>query len=376
MAKSIFNNVKILGLKTVIPERYIDIDDELEFFDNNPKKLLRAKKMIGYGRRYIADEYTTVTDMAVDAAEKLFSEMHYDRNKIDLLIFVNQKPDYMMPADACLAHGRLNLKQDCASIDILLGCSGYVYALWTAMALMQAGSIKSCLLLAGDIASYKILKENRKAAQVFGDAASATILEYQQGAAPSFFILGTDGQGWDKIVNPFGGIRLPLSEVELKSVVIDNASNPWNYRHGIMQGEDVFNFSTEVAPKIIKDLLKYAQEDINNIDYFAIHQANKQIVETIIEKTGISKEKASAETFAKFANNSTNSVVTVLCDQLQGKDVKKVVICTFGVGLSWGCCLVSFNNVYNGGISTFVQKNKITREEQIKYWNNFFKGEK
>ena len=376
MAKSALKDIKILGLKTVVPEQYIDIDNELEFFDNNPKKLLRAKKMIGYGRRYLADEYTTVTDMAVDAAEKLFSEMQYNREKIDLLIFVNQKPDYMMPADACLAHGQLNLKHDCAAIDIMLGCSGYIYALWTAMSLMQTGTVKSCLLLAGDIASYKILKENRKAVQVFGDAASATILEYQAAAEESYFVLGTDGKGWDKIVNPFGGIRLPLSEIELNSVVMDSAQNPWNYRHGIMQGEDVFNFSTEVAPRIMNELLDYANIKLEDIDYFAIHQANKQIVDTIIEKTGIPSDKASSETFSKYANNSTNSVITVLCDQLYGKNVQKVVICAFGVGLSWGCCLVDFNNVYNGGISTFIQENKTSREEQVNYWKNFYKGEK
>lgn len=64
MTVSYFNHVKISGIKTVIPENYIDIDDELEFFDNNPKKLERAKKMVGYGRRYLADDLTTVTDMA------------------------------------------------------------------------------------------------------------------------------------------------------------------------------------------------------------------------------------------------------------------------------------------------------------------------
>ena len=376
MAKSILNNVIIKGVKTVVPEHYIDIDSELEFFDNNPKKLLRAKKMIGYGRRYLADEYTTVTDMAINAAEKLFSEMHYNRDKIELLIFVNQKPDYMMPAEACLAHGCLNLNKDCAAIDIVLGCSGYVYALWAAMSLMQAGTIKSCLLLAGDIAAYKILRENRKVAQVFGDAASATLLEYQEKSEPSYFVMGTDGKGWDKIVNPFGGIRLPLSEEELNSVVMDSANNPWNFRHGIIQGEDVFNFSTEVGTIIINEILKYANTNVNEVDYFAIHQANKQIVDTIIEKVTIPKEKASSETFTKYANNSTNSVVTVLCDQLKGKSVRKLVMCTFGVGLSWGCCLVDFRNVYNGGISTFIQTNKTPRQDQVKYWKNFYKGEK
>ena len=104
-----FNHVVIKGIKTTIPRDFIDIDDELQYFDNNPKKLARAKKMMGYGRRYITDDLTTVTDLAVDAAEKLIAEIKLDRNDIDLLIFVNQKPDYKEPNDACIAHGRLNL---------------------------------------------------------------------------------------------------------------------------------------------------------------------------------------------------------------------------------------------------------------------------
>ena len=76
MSVSYFARVKVAGMKTVIPEHYIDIDDELQYFDNNPKKLARQKKMIGYGRRYIADDRTTVTDLACDAAKKLMAEMN------------------------------------------------------------------------------------------------------------------------------------------------------------------------------------------------------------------------------------------------------------------------------------------------------------
>ena len=109
---------------------------------------------------------------------------------------------------------------------------------------------------------------------------------------------------------------------------------------------------------------------------FAIHQANKQIVETIVSKAGLPSEKASAETFSRYANNSTNSVVTVICDQLKNKPAQNVVICAFGIGLSWGCCLVDLSEMYNGGISTYIaETNKATRSEQIKHWINFFRGE-
>ncbi len=376
MTCSVFNNVKISSVKTVIPEKFIDIDDELEFFDNNPKKLARAKKMAGYGRRYLLDEGLTVTDMCVDAAEKLFDETDTKRDDIDLLIFVNQKPDYKEPCDACVAHGRLNLSKDCVTLDLSHGCSGYPHALWTAHALIASGAVQKCLLLAGDLPSRTIHIKNRKIAQIFGDAASATILECTSDKRAAYFLLGSDGQGWDKLVIPFGGTRLPIKNDVIDLELEDKDGNVWTIEQGLMQGEDIFRFSADVGPKIIHDVMSYANMDMNAIDYFAIHQANKQIVDNIIAKAQIPIEKATTETFTKYANNSTNSVVTVLCDQLKDRSLRHVLMCTFGIGLSWAACIVDWSGVYNGGISTYYSpKDRLTRQEQIDYWKGRILGE-
>ena len=369
-----FNHVAIKGFKTTIPQGYIDIDDELQYFDKNPKKLARAKKMMGYGRRYIADELTTVTDLAVDAAEKLMAEMNIERNDIDLLIFVNQKPDYKEPNDACIAHGRLKLKKDCTSLDINMGCSGYVHALMTAHALVSTGAYKSCLLLAGDLCARASDQTNRKVAPVFGDAASATILQYTPENREAFFVTGTDGSGWDKIVYPLGGMRLPLDKDTIDLRVEDITGNQVLLRQYVMKGEDIFNFTMEVAPQLIKETMRVAGWSADNVDLFAIHQANKQIVENVIAKAEIPADKAPTDVFSKYANNSTTSVVTVLSDQY--KPLNKIVLCAFGIGLSWGGAALDLTGCYNGGISTYEPSlNRPTREEQINYWINYFKGE-
>ena len=144
----------------------------------------------------------------------------------------------------------------------------------------------------------------------------------------------------------------------------------------MMKGEDVFNFSVDVAPNIINEVIKNSGIDKSDIDFFAIHQANKQIVETIAEKAEIPAEKTSSETFTKYANNSTNSVVTVICDQLKNKKVKNILLCTFGIGLSWAACTIDFSDVYNGGIDTYISNQKnINKKEQIDHWIKYFKGE-
>ena len=374
MTVSSFSHVRICGMKTVIPEHFIDIDNELQYFDNNPKKLARAKKMMGYGRRYIADDDTTVTDMAVDAAEKLLTEMNINRDGIDLLIFVNQKPDYKEPNDAYVAHGRLNLNKSCTSLDLNMGCSGYVHALMTAHAFLSSGNYKKCLLLAGDLCARMNDQSDRKKAPVFGDAVSATLLEYTKKERKAFFVTGSDGKGWNKIVYPIGGTRLPFTNENIDLCIEDDNGNKWKTTQAILKGEDVFNFTMEVAPSLLNETMKAVGWTVDDVDLFAIHQANKQIVENIISKAGIPLEKAPVDVFSKYANNSTNSVVTVVCDH--SEPLKNVVLCAFGVGLSWGGAALDLSGMYNGGISTYVSpKDRPTCEQQIQYWVKYFKGE-
>jgi len=375
MSKSKFSHVKIRGVKTSLPEHYIDVDDELKYFGGNQKKLDRQKKMIGYGRRYLADAQTTVTDLAVDAAEKLLSEISVRSEDIESLVFVNQSPDYVAPADACIAHGRLGLSQNIPCLSINLGCSGYVYALWNAHALIESGAVGNCLVLAGDLPTHTITQDNRKSAPVFGDAASATFLVRTEEECRSAFVLGTDGKGWDKLIMPFGGMRLPYDKDTFNYSATDALGNVWTPNQSMMKGEDVFAFTMEVAPKLITDTLVTAGWSNDDVSLFAIHQANKQILEMIVNKAGIPLEKTPIDVFSKYANNSTNSVVTVLCDQAD-KPIDKAVLATFGIGLSWAGAALNLSGMHNGGIATYrPPANRPTREQQIEHWLKYYKGE-
>ena len=376
MSVSQFKHVKICGMKTSIPEHFIDIDDELQYFDNNPKKLARQKKMIGYGRRYIADECTTVTDLACDAARKLMAEMSIKPEDVGMLIFVNQKPDFIEPCDANVAHGRLNLPKVSPAMQINLGCSGYVYALMTAHAMIESGMTKTCLLLAGDLCARKTDQTNRKVAPVFGDAASATYLVRSDEERNATFVLGADGKGWDKIIYPYGGMRLPLRKEDFDSVVEDSSGNKWKPTDVIMKGEDVFAFTMDVAPQLIIDTMSAAGWMNDDVDLFSIHQANKQILDMVIAKAGISAEKSPTDVFSKYANNSTNSVVTVVCDQPKDRKIDRTIMAAFGIGLSWGGAALDLSGMYNGGITTYhTPSDAPFREEQIEYWRKYFKGE-
>ena len=207
-----FNNVAIKGFVSVFPENKINIDDEIQYFDNSEKKLNRAKKMIGFGTRYVVAPNTTVVDLAEHAANILIGELDIDKTSIDALILVTQSPDYLYPASSCILHGRLGLDENCATFDVGLGCSGYVYGLWLAHSLIASGGAKKVLLLAGDDPSTHAAKDNRISNPLFGDAASATLLEYTTDERTAYFSMGTRGSGWDRIIAPATGRRLPLRE--------------------------------------------------------------------------------------------------------------------------------------------------------------------
>lgn len=376
MSVSKFHHVRVRGMKTVVPEHFIDIDDEIQYFENNPKKLSRQKKMIGYGRRYVADDRTTVTDLACDAAHRLMVEMGITPEDVGMLIFVNQKPDFPEPCDANLAHGRLSLHKTTPALDINLGCTGYIYAMMTAHALIETRAVRSCLLLAGDLCARFNDVDNRKLAPVFGDAASATYLDYSVNDIPASFVLGADGTGWDRIIHPFGGTRLPFDKDTVDMRFEDVLGCQVKVNQGVIKGEDVFAFTMAVAPQLIRDTMAAAGWTADDVELFAIHQANKQILDMIVANAGIPPEKAPTDVFSKYANNSTTSVVTVLCDQPAGRPLSKTVLAAFGIGLSWGGAALDLTGAHNGGISVYkTPPDAPTRQEQIEHWRQFFKGD-
>ena len=121
-----FSHVAVKGITISIPKQAIDIENELIFFNNDPKKLARAKKIVGYGKRHVVPEGVTATDLCEDAAKSLLSITKTDPSCIDAILLVTQSPDYFHPAGACILQDHLGLSIDCATLDVSLGCSGYV----------------------------------------------------------------------------------------------------------------------------------------------------------------------------------------------------------------------------------------------------------
>jgi len=375
---SVFHHVAARGLVVTVPKRHIDIEDELAFFDNNPKKLARARKILGYGRRHVVPNGVTTLDLCEHAARALLRDMHWDVASIDALVLVNQSPDYVHPAGACILQHRLGLSTECAALDTSLGCSGYVYGLWLAHALIGSGSCKTVLLCAGDTPSIHSSTRNRRVNPLFGDAGSATLLERTEEENAAWFDLGTDGSGWHHIAVPAGGARLRITPDMLERDIVDDAGNPWRLCDALIDGKPVFDFSVSAVPRTVDRVLAQAGKKLSDMDFIALHQANRQIIEEISLRLGLTREALHSGTFSRYGNQSTASVAGVLCDSLcerMNSGSLTVLLCGFGVGFSWASAILRFAGCYNGGV-LFHDTPPASQKVQASFWKRHFLQEK
>ncbi len=337
------NNTRIAGLAACVPKNEISNQD-YDWISEKERDLLI--KTIGVDKRRVAPEGMTTSDLAFEAAEKLLADLQWDKKEIDMLIFVSQSGDYIIPATAPILQDRLKLPKTCLSFDIGLGCSGYVYGLSIASNMMAAGFIKKALLLVGDLSNVTSSYKDKSTYPLFGDAATATALQHDINAPSMPFNLQTDGAGHKAIMIRDGGVRHLVNENSLKSEKITEGIEraPMNI---ILDGVEVFNFSLrEVVPNI-KKLLKETGGSLDDFDYLLFHQANKLINNTIRKMLKADPAKVPFS-IQDFGNTSSASIpltlVSQLRDELQNRKMK-LLLSAFGIGLSWGTTIIETDHI-------------------------------
>lgn len=376
------SNVGLVALRTAVPANEICLEDEVEFYGGNAKKISRLRALTGMDKRRICPLDVTASDLCAYAAQELFKAYPEARNSIDALIFLSQWPDYHQPATACELQHRLNLPQTSAAFDINQGCAGYVYGLWVASALIASGAARNVLLLVGDAHSFGRDLRNRIIAPVFGDAGSATLLTYDKDAKPLSFDIGTDGSGFEAVIMPAGKARIPFirgqeNNLDLVADHCDPQGNPWQMMDTYMDGGKVYNFTMEVVPKHIKDFLSKVQLSQADIDWLILHQANKQIIENIADAAGFPADKVPWQAFSKYGNAASASIPLALCEQFASQThIGKLLLCGYGIGLSWASCFSELEHLDCAKPIDYVaDPNRLTRQQHIERWKKIFKGE-
>jgi 3-oxoacyl-[acyl-carrier-protein] synthase III len=292
-------------------------------------------KTTGIEQRRVAGT-ETCSDLCFQAAKTILDETE-SADEIDVILFVSQSPDYILPATAILLQERLGLSKQCIAFDINLGCSGYVYGLSVIGALLQSGQLKKGLLLVGDKSTISTAYSDKSTYPLFGDAGTATLLSYNPDAKPMHFSLSSDGSGKNAIIIEHGHSRHPYSPNSNEYIDFEGGISRTKC-HLALDGMSVFNFALrEVAPQV-RELLERIDKTTEQVDYFVLHQANKLMNESVRKKLHIPVEKC-PYSIHHFGNTSSASIPLTMCYQLNQvlstQPTTVLVMCGFGVGFSW-----------------------------------------
>jgi len=302
----------MLGIKTIatyIPKIRISNYDLKEKFDLDDNFI---ENKIGVQYRTVKPEGFKSSDMCVHAFENLTKIHEVNKNEIECCIVVTQNPDYSLPHTSAIVHGKLDLPENCASFDISLGCSGYVYGLSNIISFMKNNGMKKGLLFTSDQYSDIVDKEDKNTALLFGDAATVTLIEESATFTPVDFSFGTNGKEFSEL----------LCEDKL-----------------YMNGRAVFSFTATTAPKHIKALLEKNHLSDEEIEKYYLHQGSKYIVDTIRKRLKVDAEKVPFD-MAEYGNTVSSSIPIMLAKEQTSMQSGYYVLSAFGVGLSWASAII------------------------------------
>lgn len=311
-------NAKITHIEYYLPEKVVTNSDLVK--ENPDWDFSRIEAKTGVKSRHIAGEDERASDLAIKAAELLLNKNKVDRHSIDAILFCTQSPDDMLPTTACVMQDKLGLSTATAAFDINLGCSGYIYGLAVAGAMIDSGLSRRVLLLCGETYSKIILPDDRTSRTVFGDGAAATLVESSK--EPGMlgpFVLGTDGKGIEKI---FMG------------------AEPRPHIH--IDGPAVFMFTMSKVPACVNELLAKAGKKLSDIDFFIFHQASKVVIDNIVRILALDEDKV-FRGYENVGNTVSASVPIALKQAEEARRIQRgdlIMLVGFGVGYSWGASLI------------------------------------
>jgi 3-oxoacyl-[acyl-carrier-protein] synthase III len=296
----------------------------------------------GVESRHWCGPSETALDLGEAACRQLVKRTGADLGQVDALLFCTQSPDYVMPPNACLLQHRLGLSRRLAALDYSLACSGFVYGLYLGNALISSGAARQVLLVTADTYSKRIHPDDRGPVTLFGDGAAATLLAAGE-AAIGAFSLASDGASAGSFMIPAGGAREPSSALT-KEPKRDASGNVRTAENIYMDGPAVLDFVKQEIPSLVRALLVQEGLTLEEIDLVVFHQGSRMTLDHLHKALRIPPQKQFSN-LAAVGNTVSASIPIALRDaELQGrlKPGMRVLLVGFGVGLSWGACLVDW----------------------------------
>jgi 3-oxoacyl-[acyl-carrier-protein] synthase-3 len=314
---------RIVGTGSFLPPRIVTNDDFAARIETSDAWI---RERTGIRQRHFAEESQTSSDLALEASRRALEAAGIKASDLDLIIVATSTPDYVFPSTACLLQAKLGVK-DCPAFDVQAVCSGFIYALATADALMKAGKYRNALVVGAEVFSRILDWNDRGTCVLFGDGAGAVVLAASQSPGIHASVLHADGSHADLLSVPgnvCGGriIGSPFLQ---------------------MQGKEVFKFAVKVLDEVAREVLREANMTMADLDWLIPHQANVRILDATAKKLGLPHEKL-VVTVDHHGNTSAASVPLALDEWVRAGKIRagpRIMMQGVGGGFTWGAVLAT-----------------------------------
>lgn len=332
------------GVTGTVPDNPVKSSDLAVF---NQEEAETFDKTVGILNRYIAPENICASDLCQDAAERLLSALGWEKETVDVLLFVSVTGDFKTPPTSAILQDRMGLPNTTFVLDVPMGCCGCIYGITVAGNLLSSGTVKRALVLVGDTAMRMGSLHDKSRVPLFGDCGTAMALEYDPTAKEIFIEMNTHGAGYEALMTPHGGYRHPISmdsfeEEDFGDGIVRAPKD------ALINGMDVFSFAISKPPISVRNMMdRLGLDKDKDIDYFLIHQANKLILDRIVKKLKLNETKVpyNIQEFGNLGGASIPMLMTTTIGEAMETRPLTLLCLSFGLGLTWGTMIIKTNGV-------------------------------
>jgi len=320
-------SIRIIGTGSALPEKQITNEALTQLVDTS-EEWIRART--GIGGRYVSSG-ETVASLSVQACKRALETAGRQAEEVELLLVATCSPEDALPCIACQVQAQIGAV-NAVAFDLNAACAGFLFALHTAWAYVQAGVYRNALIVGGEVLSKLVDWQDRGTCILFGDGAGAVLVEGCETGGILSFVQHSDGSR---------GSVLSCGNRPLSNFWFQQSFDNGYVR---MNGREVFSFALRQVPAAIEEALNAAGLSVSEIDLFVLHQANQRIIEGIAKRLGVELSRFPMN--LGRVGNTSSAAIPLLLDELNGQRQirrgSKIVLSGFGAGLTCGACVMEW----------------------------------
>lgn len=320
----------LAGLAAYVPQPVLT-NAELERRVETSDEWIR--KRTGIVERRIAPAAEATSDLGAAAARRCLERAGASPDQVDGVVVSTCTPDFPVPSTASLVQNKLGIRRGIA-FDLQAACCGFVYGLAVAEGLTARAGLRNVLLVCAETMTRIMDYQDRNTCILFGDGAAAVLVRPAQRGQVLAYYFDSQPDGWETIIIPAGGSACPAAAATVE-----------RREHYLkMEGKEVFRRAVEKVPELALEVVRRAGLTLDAVDWFVPHQANMRMLQAICQRLGVGMERCLVN-LDRFGNTSAASLPLVLAEAAEAGKLQRgqrLLLCSFGAGLSFGGCLLEW----------------------------------